>query len=212
MPKSHVVRAGDCLSSIAYEHGFYAGTLWEHPLNRPLRAARRTINVLAPGDIVIIPDRRQRVEERPSDARHVFRRKGVPAQLHLVVRRDGQPRAAVPFTLVVDGQTSEGVTGPGGEIDLAITPTASSGLLRVGVPGDVDEYDLDLGHLVPVDLLAGVQQRLGNLGFSCGDESGSLGEATRTAICEFQACYGLPVTGEVDAALRDKLIAVHDKT
>lgn len=38
MPRRHNVKLGDCLSSIAFNTGFFADTLWQHPDNRQLRA------------------------------------------------------------------------------------------------------------------------------------------------------------------------------
>ena len=47
--------------------------------------------------------------------------------------------------------------------------------------------DLGMGHLDPIEDLSGVQARLENLGFHCGDEEGELGPRTRVALKRFRA-------------------------
>ncbi|MEN8152040.1 MAG: peptidoglycan-binding domain-containing protein, partial [Planctomycetota bacterium] len=51
-------------------------------------------------------------------------------------------------------------------------------------------------RLDPVETTAGAQQRLNNLGFACGTESGELTSRTQRALRSFQSMYGLEVTGE----------------
>lgn len=211
MPKQYTVKAGDCISSIAFETGFFADTLSELPENANLKQLRKNLNVLQPGDVVFIPDKREKFHEGKTGARHVFRRKGVPARLSLRILRDDAPRANVPYTLTIDGRVMSGRTGPKGEIDVTISPNAMSGILKVGPPEDLDEYNLDLGHLQPADNIAGVQSRLRNLGFHCEGEDGQLGPVTREAISAFQRKHKLPVTGEMDAAFQAKIAKVHDE-
>lgn len=211
MPKQYTVKTGDCISSIAFETGFFADTLSALPENADLKQRRKNLNVLLPGDVVFIPDKREKVHDAKLGARHMFRRKGVPARLSLRILRDDTPRANVPFILVVDGREVSGKTGPNGEINVTIAPNAMSGILRVGTGADVDEYPLDLGHLHPADSIAGVQSRLRNLGFHCEGEDGQLGPVTREAISAFQKKHNLPVSGEIDAAFQAKIAKVHDE-
>ena len=52
---------------------------------------------------------------------------------------------------------------------------------------------------------SGVQGRLSNLGYDCGDEHGELGPVTRSALRAFQETYEMTVNGEADSATREKL-------
>src|SRR5208337_3002899 len=56
----YVVRQGDYLAQIAFRRGFVADRVWSAPENATLREARKDPNILAPGDILHVPD-----DERP---------------------------------------------------------------------------------------------------------------------------------------------------
>ena len=211
MSKQHTVRSGDCISSLAYDNGFFAGTLWDLPENALLKELRDNMNVLIPGDIVHIPDKRQKEHHGSTDARHIFRRRGVPARLAVRIMRGGYPRSNTPYVLTVDRHKLHGFTDANGEITIPILPNAESGLLQVGSGEDIDKYPLLLGHLQPSDTVLGVQARLRNLGYSCGDEDGHLGVRTKAAICDFQQHHRLVVTGEMDAAFLAFLVKIHDE-
>jgi peptidoglycan hydrolase-like protein with peptidoglycan-binding domain len=57
-----------------------------------------------------------------------------------------------------------------------------------------------------------VQARLNNLGFDCGEPDGVLDDETKSAIRAFQVLTGLEATGEIDGALREKLLSFYDPT
>ena len=58
MMPEHMVVAGDCILSIAEENGFQWKTIWNHAANSKLKADRGDPNVLFPGDVVFVPDKR----------------------------------------------------------------------------------------------------------------------------------------------------------
>src|SRR5688572_5476228 len=51
-----VVRPGDSIASIAQRSGVDAELLWQHDGNRELRSRRSDPELLAPGDVVRVPD------------------------------------------------------------------------------------------------------------------------------------------------------------
>jgi N-acetylmuramoyl-L-alanine amidase len=55
------------------------------------------------------------------------------------------------------------------------------------------EWDLEIGHLDPVEALTGVQERLANLGFNPGPIDGIRGPLTNFAVRRFQQAHGLAV-------------------
>jgi N-acetylmuramoyl-L-alanine amidase len=207
MPTRHVARQGDTVISLSEAYGFFVDTIWHDPGNADLRERRPDMNVLMPGDTLVIPDKRARIEKRATGARHSFRRKGIPAFLRLQLYDLHTPRANQPYELTVDGVTRKGTTNGEGILEEYVLALAKSGELVVGE--DRLRIQLQFGHLDPADELTGVQKRLNNLGYDCGDAAGELDEATRTALWRFQREHGLAETGEPDAETRRLLEKIH---
>lgn len=83
MPTEYQVKSGDCINSIAFNHGFFWETLWNHGQNSELKNKRKDPNVLKEGDVIHIPDLTLKEESGATEQRHRFRLKAVPAKLHL---------------------------------------------------------------------------------------------------------------------------------
>ena len=242
MAKVHRVAAGDCITSISFGAGFYWKTLWEHADNGQLSELRKDPNVLFVGDQVVIPERVEKVETRPPEARHRFRLKGVPAMLRLRVMKEkepegqerepdipstdqktlttedpeppnpvlgDEPRAGVPYMLVIDGRLTNGTTDSEGKIEVPIPPNARRGELIID-PGTPEETrtPLDLGVLDPITEIRGVSQRLANLSMGC-EPTGKVTPEFDAAVLSFQRKHGLVASGELDAATRAKIQEVH---
>lgn len=203
----YVVAEGDCISSLADARGLNWQTLWKH--NRDLRALRKNPNALQPGDEVLIPAKRPRIEECPTDQLHKFVLNGVPAKFRLILERFDEPLANKPYTLAVDGQVHNGTTDSEGLLEISLTPGAISGHLVL--PEEDLEYDLSFGELDPSDTNSGAQARLANLGFHQGGISGVFDDDTRDAILMFQTTHRLPATGELDDHTVLELEQRHDK-
>jgi N-acetylmuramoyl-L-alanine amidase len=202
----HVVRQGECISSIAFEFGLFWQTVWNHPANAELRELRKDPNVLFPGDVVFLPERTVRTEIRPTEARHRFVLKGVPEVLRLqLLDYDGEPRANLAYVLEVDGTVFSGTTDAEGELRHRIPPNARRGKLTVE---GTEEFPLRLGSVGPISTVSGVQARLNNLGFDC-DVDGVSGPKMAEALAGFQEKHGLPHTGELDEQTREKLRQAH---
>ena len=202
-----VAQRGDCLSSIAAEHGFDWETVWNHPSNAQLKAARKDPNVLAVGDQVFVPEKEPPGFSGETRRRHSFVLKGTPARLRMVFQVEGEPRANEPYTLEVDGEVTEGTLDGDGLLDVRIAPTARQA--RIWLEGRDEPLDLALGGLEPKDTLAGVQQRLNNLGFFCGEADGQFGPRTHGALLRFQRREKLDLTGQCDAGTVARLEALH---
>ena len=203
------VLQGECTSSIAKDTGHFWRTIWDHANNANLKQRRVDPNVLCAGDAVYVPDLCAKDDPGSTDQHHKFRRRGEPSFLRLVVEGPQGPRANEPYTLIVDGREFSGVTDAKGKIEQAIPGNARHGELRVGPPDNQKVYLLQLGHLDPLETIAGVQARLNNLGFKCGPVNNELQDGTRAGISAFQAANGLSATGEPDAATLAKLLNRH---
>jgi len=193
----------DSIPGIARDRGFFWKTLWEHPENAELKALRKDPNMLVAGDEVFVPEPEERWESRPTEALHAFRKLGDPVKFRLVLRRMGKPRKDEDYVLVIDGQRIKGTTDGDGLLECFIPGNARCGTLLLNE--GQEEHALRISRLDPVEGLGGVQQRLNNLGFSCGREDGEMTAGTRQALKRFQAHHGLEVTGEADPATVDRM-------
>jgi hypothetical protein len=210
MSEEYRVQQGDCISSIAFKHGFFPDTLWNHPKNAQLKQLRKDRNILLEGDVVFIPDKQSNQVAKTTDARHRFCLKGVPEKLRLIIRNENdQARGNVQYTLTIDGAHFQGATGSDGSIEHWIAPSAASARLVLHDGAQETVFVLPLGHLDPITQVSGIQMRLRNLDFYNGEIDGELNEKTEWAIEEFQRRQGLEPTGRVDDRTRAKLEEVH---
>lgn len=201
------VGAGEGLAAIAKTHGYLWKTLWEHGRNGALRGKRSNPNQLVEGDEVYLPPKAGKQVEKPTDAKHAFKRKGEPTRLKLKLMELDEPRSNEAYTLTFGDKVIHGTTDGDGRIDQPIPGETASATLMLDAARET--YSIAVGRLDPIDQLAGVQQRLTNLGFDCNDELGELGDATRNALKRFQAANGLDATGDPDGATKAKLRELH---
>lgn len=201
------VSSGQSIVSIAKDHGFFWETLWKHGGNGGLRAARSDPNVLYEGDVVHVPEITKKHESRPTEARHVFKRKGDPVKYRLQLMHFGSPRANEGYLLEIGGERIEGTTDGDGKLEEFLPGNSTSGrlLLRDGE----EVYPVRVNRLDPADTITGAQQRLRNLGYPVPRATGKADEATRTAIAAFQERQGLESTGELDASTASAIEAMH---
>ena len=206
---NHVVREGECVSSIAKNAGHFWETIWNHPANSELKNVREDPNVLLPDDRITIPELREKEAECVTEQRHRFRRRGEPVRLRLQFVRGEEPRADEDYLIVIDGEIHTGQTDSEGQVDLPIPGNARGGKILIGSGDDQDEFPLRLGRVPPVAEIEGVQTRLNNLSYDCGAVDGKLGPKTEAAVAGFQRNHDLPETGKPDQETRDKLKEVH---
>jgi N-acetylmuramoyl-L-alanine amidase len=119
--------------------------------------------------------------------------------------KEDAPRKGIPYTLDITTKSGgpvpqkKGKTDNNGFLDETIPPDASVGIIVLDEGEDEQVHEGMLGHLDPIDTISGVQARLNNLDYNCGDEDGILGVMTRNAIRNFQADNDLEIlTGDFD--------------
>ena len=206
---NYVVKQDDCMSSIAEATGHFWQTIWDDPANATLKDVRKDPNVLMPGDKVTVKPITRKTVSKPTNASYRFRRKGVPAKLHLRIMKHGEPRANESYRVDVDGKLSRGVTDGNGYVDIYIPCNAKKGKLWVGPPEDEVFYSLQLGNTLPVATIKGVKQRLLNIGLFGGFVDDEITLAYKDSVRTFQRDNSLPDTGEADNTTRQKLVEVH---
>lgn len=201
----YVVRRGECLQSIAADHGHFWETIWKHRDNSEVKSTRKDPMVIQVGDRLAIPEIDPGGEAKPDKKRHRFRRKGVPAVLKFQMLHEGEPRKNEPWILDLDGRRLEGTTDDEGRFDVVIPPGAQRGILRVGQGIYETVQQVELGHLEPFDTVLGVQQRLTNLGFYEGLEDGQWSAGVKRAIDAFLVAHDGHTDDELSHATLEKI-------
>ncbi len=201
----YIVKQGDCIESIASNHGLFWETIWNHSKNAQLKEKRKDPNILYPGDVVFVPDLSVKEESGATEQKHSFMRKGVPSRICIMLKDENdKPRAGIDYVIEIDGQMTRGETDGQGKLEQPIAPNARSGKLTVGE----EKYYLKLGGMDPVSEITGIQSRLRNLGFNC-EVNGQLDDKTKEAMREFQKKHDLNETEEPDEPTRQKLEQEH---
>lgn len=195
MPKEHIVEQGECLTSLAREYGFGSWErLYSHDLNEALRELRPNPNLLCPGDVVLIPDRRPRNERVGADAAHRVRvvREQVELRLRITSCTGGAPREG---RYRLEGSTIETRHGTLDEGELVEEIPADLREVVLTVLGNdgstIRVVHLQVGSLDPPDTVSGLQGRLVRLGYAPGAVDGDLGPLTRAALEAFRDREGL---------------------
>lgn len=205
----HVVKEGECVSSIAMDTGHFWQTIWEDSGNREVRQVRRDPNVLLPGDRLVIPEKRRKDETGQTEQRHRFVRRGSPEILQ--VRFEDEEKAPYmnqPYTIQIDGVSRDGWTDGDGAVRESIPPNARS--VKIRFTELDEEYEFGLGRLEPIESLKGVQAGLRNLGFLRGSATGKLDPPTVAAIRRYQKTHDLAIqTGELYDATRQHILEAH---
>jgi N-acetylmuramoyl-L-alanine amidase len=204
---THIVEQGECLARIAERYGFRSfRTVYDDPGNAALRERRPNPDLLYPGDVVFIPEKRRKEVPRSTGLRHLFRVAGQRRVLRLVIEDvAGEKMKSAEYELTIDGKVERGVIGADGLIEHEIPLDATAGTLIVkylindfkltGHAGQkvVGQYvwPLEIAHLNPVKNAAdkgvsGYQARLRNMGYDPGPIDGIVGPRTKAALIAFQ--------------------------
>ena len=202
MPLKHTVEQGQCINSIAFETGFFPGTIWNHADNKELKDKRKNMDMLMAGDMVTIPDKKTKELSKPPEKLHKFKRKGVPKKLRLKLMSAGKPLKNAKCMLQVGELTKEVTTNGEGVLEHWIPPNATNA--RLMLP-DGGEIELALGHRDPVDTISGVQDRLHALGFFTGPIDGNDSAEMQSAIASFQRANQIEASGKMDDKTRNRL-------
>lgn len=203
MAINYQVKQGDCISSIPYEHGLFADTIWNHPNNAELKNKRKEGHILMPGDIVFVPDKRVKEVSETTNQVYKFRCKNTPEKFRLQLQLDGEPRANEEYRLEIEDVKFSSKTDGQGWIRHSIPPDAKTGKLTLGDGTEV--YQLLLGNLNPSDEISGAQGRLWNLNYYFGPIDGKVSDEFEDALLDFQSDHNIEPNGELNAATKAAL-------
>ncbi|HEX3346237.1 MAG TPA: peptidoglycan-binding protein [Polyangiaceae bacterium] len=220
MPSLYTVSPGDCLYRIAQANGFASWeTIYDDPGNQDFKKARPDPNVIYPGDELVLPDVQPSTKSVscPTDKTHKFQIKLQRILFRVKVKDENDaPIAGKKFRLDVAGSRFSGTTDGDGIVEQRIPVDATSARLWVFFSADLEDgeylmWDVGVGYLDPTDTPEGVQERLNNLGFVCGDPDGQWHDGMDVAVRTFQTVAGIDASGTVDDGTVSKLKEVHGK-
>ncbi len=154
--------------------------------------------MLFAGDKVFVPQIRLGEKSGGTEQKHRFQKKGIPQRIRVQVKKDGEPMANEKYLLRVEDKSFSGKTDSEGWVDHPVSPEARSGTLTVGSGREALTFHLRLGHLDPVSEIRGLQARLKNLGYDCGEISGKMTEPTKDALRAFQREQGMEPSGDAN--------------
>lgn len=202
----YIVKQGDCISSIAFEYGFFPKTIWNHPKNNALKKLRENPNILFTGDIVFIPEKEIKKVSFQTDFKKRFQRKGVPSKLSiLLVDEYDKPMSNIQYELNIEGLVINGTTDSEGLLECFIAPSAKKGELIV--KGKVQyKYSIEFGEVDPITEVTGIQCRLKDLGLYTGPVNGIKDKELEAAIRQFQYLNNLGANGIIDDLTKKKLV------
>ncbi len=214
MSKVHIVKQGECLASIAKKYEFKNWkTIYEHPDNKDLKNKRPNPNIIFPGDKVVIPDKKSKVENIDTGKKVKIKFKNQHTYLRIILKdEDGNPLANVSYKLQLGSETFDGTTNDKGLLENEAPSNITEGKLTVNkqnVLGDNYTWILKISSLDPIEEITGVQARLTNLGYRCGSIDGIKGPRTEAAIKIFQRKNGLTPNGQLDEKTCSKLKEVY---
>jgi len=209
MSHDHVIAPGDHIVRLAYLQGMRdVGLIWDDPANGELRKSRPDPAVLAPGDVVHVPDGPiWRFDNLPTGQEHTVVLDLVVPWLRVRLRHPSNAaRAGKLATVVVDGEQKVFETDSDGLVEVELGPVTKTIELSI----DEVQYVFRIAMLEPVETTRGLLARLTNLGYDPGPIDGS-GDpyARRSAYEEFQCDQGLKVDGDPGPKTRAKLVELH---
>jgi hypothetical protein len=212
VPSPYTVVLGDCIASIAFKAGITPDYLWNAQPNEGLRNSRKDRCVLAPGDTVVIPPKRQNTVSKPTTFTHKFRLKGiweyrVEILLAEIARDDITPELEGDNKRVTGNKAGTWTTYqiPPNSKSAAATVTFTRATPKRKQILPKFSYSIQVGHLRPATTPEGMEDRLRNLGYySCWPDG--VTPELKDVLRLFQLSNGIePPDGSQSEATIDKL-------
>lgn len=208
--RPYVIRQGDYLTRLGERLGFDPEAVWNDDANRELRERRGSPNMLAPGDVLQVPD--EAVSPSFSlRARTTNRYSAVPARVtvNLTLRQDGDVLANEPCEVLIEPPQSVSSDGDG---RVTFEVPASCEEVTVRLTQRERGLRVRVGHLDPASEPSGVAARLINMGYLSPDRPTNEQQRElqmHSAIASFQHAHSREVTGELDEATSAALVEAH---
>ncbi len=202
----HPVGSTDHASGVAETYGFDDfNAVWTYPANADLQDQRPDAHVLAPDDSLTIPEiKATPTANRSTGARHRFTLQRTTLKVRVkVLDRVAKPMTGASLSLNGSPLTSDGT----GLVEAPIAKTAPTVALQYADA----TFTLTVGAINPVDdtTEAGWRARLFNLGFLWDPAADDDANEMTIALEDFQAEYGLTLSGQLDDATKAQISQVY---
>ena len=202
-------------------------TIYNHENNESLRKRQDPYD-LHKEDKVFIPDKQPKDHQCDTNKKHTFTLPTPTRPFSLVLEDDDEdPYSDTKYEIWIEGKKYVGKNDDPEKVKrtredgLIYEEVPVVGKLEVRVwyekggendPDACEKYEIEMGHMDPIDTVEGIQHRLENLGYSCGEDShGTLGTDTKKALKAFQSDWGLKESGEIDEDTKAALLQMHDQ-
>lgn len=195
----YIIKQGDFLEKIAFKHGFTVDDVWNHPKNIEIRNLRQDHNVLAPGDIVFIPQKSAEHVAITNGAKNRYIAKVPKTNVAIEFFSSSGPLANEPYTIHGVGSPITGATDSEGNMNACVPVTTDS--FDVTFENIRHTVTILIGHIDPISEISGVRQRLIGLGLLSLNNVFDIDEEARMtskAIERFQFEHGLLPTGSIN--------------
>lgn len=204
--KPYVVKQGEYLEKIAHAMSFDPDQVWNDPKNAELKK-QRDPNMLHPGDILYVPDRKRKWLPLKVGAENLYVASVPATTVHLSFKHLNKPRANEPYVIHGMGEPEEGTTDGDGALEVRVPVHVRE--IQVTFPQSYVTYAVHIGDMDPIDEPSGVRKRLQHLGFYPADGAADLDVADAQGIRAYQRARGLPETGTLDDATKASLLEDH---
>lgn len=150
------------MSSISLEHGHMWKTLWDDPNNAELKSVRKDPNILHKGDEISILDIRIKNVKVSSDAKHSFKRLGVPAKLRIRFMEDkfdaaaAEPDCPEPHSNGINSESESAATTsePLEQVPCANTPYS------IDIDGQLSDGTTDSDGYIDIPLIPNAEKAI----------------------------------------------------
>jgi N-acetylmuramoyl-L-alanine amidase len=212
----YVIKQGDYLAALAYRFGFDADTVWNDDKNADLRKLRPDPNILWPTDVLYIPDQIDKdpvTHDLDTGATNDFVSHAPPVNMTILF--SDEALAAEDYT-IAELPDLTGLATVGGKASFAIPLTLTA--FTIVFTDSRTTFVFDVGHMDPINTVAGVAKRLQNLGYlgPLPDEDQIDVNAVRAGVRFFMASQGaspddadLSDDGKLDDATATRVVAAH---
>ena len=212
---SHTVKQGEYLSKIAKQYGWDWKKLYDHPDNADFKKKRSNPNLIHPGDEIVIPEKDPFGADIETGKSFTFKLSDGTNKLSVVLEdAEGEALGKKRFTLESDdGKVKEeGKTGGDGLVECDLPDDVEEVILNLWLDDEKEpslSWALQIACLDPPEEISGVQGRLLNLGFFCGEVGGEMDEATEAALLAFKTKTELDPDSVLDDKTINKLKEIH---